>query len=715
MAQFINMFEVDLKRSTSPQPLRQMVCEGDSNANRVGVYVYNDGASYGLGGTCVGKVVRADGATVTLTGTISGNSAYVVLDQQSCAVEGAIQVAVCWVSGTNVTTLLIAYGTVVNTQTGQAIQPSTPIPDLTELLAEIENMREATQAAIDATAGAAQFAEFIDDFTANAPRVDIETTSQGLGTYWNCEGSTAYVASASGFKAYYPVTVAVGEVYTIYNRSGSTHKAQPYLVTDDAYNIISSPGDQYGEPTKLYSIVIPEGGTKLLLTSVNDAGPLLKKVVWSDTIDTSKSLKFRNSISAMGVTVLSTLRDSGWYGCGADYVASITDLPAYIDASSPLNIFVFPYAFNSGSSGTINAFTVQMLINRAGQMYIRNIANNTGTASDWVQLGGGNTGANALQGKRVAIIGDSISTNGNTGAYPNVPEIVIADADVGVELNAWLTYWDVYNTDDTATGLTIGGHTFTSSEIGTKVTFTPVAADIGKMVGKPLNYNPASTTVWWEVLMQVLNIVPIPVCWSGSSITSHELSNDKYKTSCAFHEAQCRKCGVRIPGTMNRYPPDVIIIYRGVNDFSHSPYAVLTDGYFDALNWQYPETDVVSGNYGFKEGMARTVRNLRIMWPNAKIFMCTLNTFKRVNYEHFPINNGLYTLPQLNDAIRECADFFGCGLIEFDKDGITFENCYSGGYITDSETIPTHPNDKGHRVMGLKAVTDLNAQYSAMS
>lgn len=154
MAQFENIFYVDLKKPNAPMPLRQMVGEGDSNGFKVGAVVTSDGEMVSLGGSCVGKVVRADGATVQLTGTISGNTAYVVLDQQSCAIEGPIQVAVCWVSSSNVTTLLVAYGTVINTQTGTAIQPSTPIPDLTQLLAEISAMETATAAANAAASSA---------------------------------------------------------------------------------------------------------------------------------------------------------------------------------------------------------------------------------------------------------------------------------------------------------------------------------------------------------------------------------------------------------------------------------------------------------------------------------------------------------------------------------------------------------------------------------
>lgn len=312
-----------------------------------------------------------------------------------------------------------------------------------------------------------------------------------------------------------------------------------------------------------------------------------------------------------------------------------------------------------------------------------------------------------LKDKTIAILGDSISTNGNTGVDANVPEITISELDVGVSLSAYVTYYDVQ------AGLTLGGHTFTSNEIGTEVTFIPNANDVGKSIGLPANYNANSVTTWWEHLQNALGNNTIPVCWSGSSVTSHEASSNQYKTSYAWHDAQIRKCGVRVKGSMTRNAPDIIIIYRGVNDMSHSPYTKLTSGYFNSSNWDYPTSDTVGSDYGYKEGLCLTIKKLRAAYPESFIVLCTLNVFKRVNYSHFPTNNGYNTLPQYNDAIREVANFMGCGLIEFDKDGITFENCYSGGYITDSSTTPTHPSDKGHRVMGNRAITDLKYAYNS--
>lgn len=307
----------------------------------------------------------------------------------------------------------------------------------------------------------------------------------------------------------------------------------------------------------------------------------------------------------------------------------------------------------------------------------------------------------------IAIIGDSISTNGDYSAsnlLGNVPEIVIKDEDVGVELSAYATYYDI--------GTTVGGHEIVSSDVGTEITFTPTVGDVGKLVGKPKNNNAASVVTWWEVAQAVLGFNPIPVCWSGASITSHEGTDNEYKTSYAWHPAQIRKCGIRTPGTMTRTAPDMIIIYRGTNDFSHTPYSKLTPDYFTSYPWTYPDTDAVDGGYGYKEGLCLTIRKLREAYPKAKIVLCTCNFFKRVNYSSYPINNGLYTENQLNNAIREVANYMGCGLIEFDKDGLTYENA-SSIYYQDSSAY-THPTTAGHKILGNKALRDLLSENNML-
>lgn len=340
-----------------------------------------------------------------------------------------------------------------------------------------------------------------------------------------------------------------------------------------------------------------------------------------------------------------------------------------------------------------------------GGIYTKNFSSDSISPSRMAEIAQEKVNDTWLKGAKVAIIGDSISTNGNSGVDANVPEITIHDEDVGVQLSAYLTYYDVQG------GLSLGGVTFESSQIGTEVTFVPTAEDVGKSIGKPNNYNANSVIVWWEHVQNALGCSCIPVCWSGSSVTDHEQNTDTRKCSWAFHPSQIRKCGIRTPGTMDRTAPDVIICARGCNDMTHLPYTRITEGYFDSPTWDYPTTDVVEGKYGFLEGYAMMIKALRETYPFARIVVCTLHQMKRINHEHFPTNNGFNTLPQYNNAIREIADFFGCGLIEFDKDGVTFENCYPT-YIDDSATIPTHPNNAGHYMMGKQAIADLKRIFA---
>ena len=152
MAQFVNMRKVELNDGAAPIVSLSQIYQNNNKANRVGAIVFQDGAPLSLGGSCSGTAIRADGYTVPLTGTINGNQAYVVLDSTCYAVEGELIVTVTWVNSSEQTTLLRAVGTVEITSTGSVIQPTTPIPDLEQLLAQIETLQSATADAETAAA-----------------------------------------------------------------------------------------------------------------------------------------------------------------------------------------------------------------------------------------------------------------------------------------------------------------------------------------------------------------------------------------------------------------------------------------------------------------------------------------------------------------------------------------------------------------------------------
>ena len=295
----------------------------------------------------------------------------------------------------------------------------------------------------------------------------------------------------------------------------------------------------------------------------------------------------------------------------------------------------------------------------------------------------------------IAVYGDSISTKQNRNAV----EITITSKDVGVKLSAYPTYHDI--------GTIINGYKISEKDIGTEFFFTPTASDVGKTLGNVANYNPSSITTWWEHVEEYYDCNINPVCWSSSSYSSHENSTLRLTNSYAWHDSQIRKLGTRIEGTNERIAPDIVIMYRGCNDMTHSPYTKLTSNYFDDPEWKYPETDVVDGGWGYKEALALTIKKIREVYPNTKIVLATQANFRRIDSDNFPTNNNIYSLPAFNKATREVADFFGCHTIDFDKCGITYENCYSEGYLGDTLTTATHPTNKGHKVMGEQAIYDL--------
>ena len=305
-----------------------------------------------------------------------------------------------------------------------------------------------------------------------------------------------------------------------------------------------------------------------------------------------------------------------------------------------------------------------------------------------------------LAGKNIAVIGDSIST-GSLNPY-----FIVRSVDVGKTIQSYVTHYDVYvGTEGTPTEKTIGGVILTDDMIGTLQSFTPVEADIGKTIGNGVSYYNSSVDVWHKVLKEKTGAARvINASWSGSRLHSGGDKGDD-RLSTAWSDYTIGRCKTR-DADGNDILPDVIFIYRGTNDYSKSdPF-----GYIDELDLMggIPESDVLEdGRISSRIAYYLTIQKLRQTYPKAIVVCCTLNSFKRgANRTAFPVNNGHYTLPDMNNMIREVADVTGCPIVEFAKSGITFENLYSEGYVTDSADMPTHPNATGHAVMAERAYQD---------
>ncbi len=102
----------------------------DAMANKVGVRVYNNGQAVSLSsGSVKGYIILANETTVVVSGTRSGNTAYIILPEAAYAVPGPIQITIKLEDGNTVTTLAAVTGYVHRSRTGATIDPGNIIQD----------------------------------------------------------------------------------------------------------------------------------------------------------------------------------------------------------------------------------------------------------------------------------------------------------------------------------------------------------------------------------------------------------------------------------------------------------------------------------------------------------------------------------------------------------------------------------------------------------
>ena len=147
MAVFTKTFVQDLKGCMDVHITEGLVFSADNDSNVVSVEIYNGGEAATLTGSVVVYVIRADGNTVVFGGTLSGNTASAVLPQSCFVIPGPIAVMLQIVSGDVRTTVLKAVFTAVASSTGAIIDPGHVIPDISDIIAMLDQMEAATEAA----------------------------------------------------------------------------------------------------------------------------------------------------------------------------------------------------------------------------------------------------------------------------------------------------------------------------------------------------------------------------------------------------------------------------------------------------------------------------------------------------------------------------------------------------------------------------------------
>lgn len=239
MARIETWFNQDLKKPVKVQYLDGNVFSQDNSGNVIGVNVYDNGQVASLSGTVAANVIRADGGTVAVSGSLSGNKASVVLPQTAYAIPGPISVIIKLTSGGDVTTLCAVVANVYQSSTDSAIDPGTIIPS-------IENLIDAIEAAVamipaDYSYISALLAEYFNMNVLNPASISDSSQRYGSGITYTVNSTTGIV-TANGTATYdawihlYPVgtfDVSEGGLYYLYGcpSGGGTDKYYLYLET----------------------------------------------------------------------------------------------------------------------------------------------------------------------------------------------------------------------------------------------------------------------------------------------------------------------------------------------------------------------------------------------------------------------------------------------------------------------------------------------------
>lgn len=140
MAVFETWLKSDLQRPLNVVQLTGNLFSADNGGNLIGVEVYNSGSPASISGSVMGYIIRADGATVTVQGTLDGNKAYIVLPLSAYAKVGEVRIVIK--VGTMTVGACVSY--VYQTTTDTIVDPGHVVPSIDELLAQIGACRTAT-------------------------------------------------------------------------------------------------------------------------------------------------------------------------------------------------------------------------------------------------------------------------------------------------------------------------------------------------------------------------------------------------------------------------------------------------------------------------------------------------------------------------------------------------------------------------------------------
>lgn len=197
-----DIIKIDLSKQLLRTNAGEILAMGDDCANRFGADLVRNGLPVNVDGCMViGYFIRPDGYTCVIEGVAEGSQAYVDLPEACYTSEGVFSLAIKLKNDEMNCTLRIIDGYLRRTETGTYIDPGTVVPDLADLLLQIEAMEDATAAANTATENANNAAELAGNAADAANQAADAANESTVMEYANQAQASAEEAAASATAA----------------------------------------------------------------------------------------------------------------------------------------------------------------------------------------------------------------------------------------------------------------------------------------------------------------------------------------------------------------------------------------------------------------------------------------------------------------------------------------------------------------------------------
>lgn len=207
----------------------------------------------------------------------------------------------------------------------------------------------------------------------------------------------------------------------------------------------------------------------------------------------------------------------------------------------------------------------------------------------------------------------------------------------------------------------------------------------------------SSDQMWWKILCDKTGMIPMVIdAWSGSSICYNYATDSTHSDTNKIPMSSNLRTGRLGDGNTS---PDVIIIAGGTNDFTYSQQSTTPLGNWDGKT-PINRADVLSGDSTFMETYANLISVLHTNYPKAIVVCLSLFfTNRGTSNGTTRVNDMNKLISDYNDSIERVCKIMGVPFIDVYNVGFNYENYYPT-YASDSSSVPTHPNATGHRVIG---------------